>query len=190
MKKGEIALEDLAKGYRTFLSRADRDLYSRLCSGQSPHTLVIGCSDSRVVPEEIFSAKPGDLFVLRNVGNLCCIDNPSVASAIEYAVEHLHVGRILVLSHSDCGAVMAARDPAHLDGAIRTWLCNEECNGAQLEDAIKSWGICQLERVKSHPLVKKACEDGRLDLTLAFFDLASLRLELYSDEGWHAVPRS
>ncbi len=190
MEKGDIVLKDLAEGYRSFLSRADRELYSRLSTGQSPHTLVISCSDSRVVPEEIFSARPGELFVLRNVGNLCCIDNLSVASAIEYAVDHLHVERILVLSHSDCGAVKAARDPAHLDGAIRTWLCNEKCDGVQLEEGIKSWGVSQLNRVKSHRAVKRACDEGRLDLALAFFDLATLRLELYSDEGWRAIPRS
>ena len=76
-------MEKLVNGYRKFLKSADRELYGRLSKGQAPHTLVVSCSDSRIVPEEIFSAKPGELFVLRNVGNVCRLDDPSVACAVE-----------------------------------------------------------------------------------------------------------
>lgn len=73
--------------------------------GQKPYAVIIGCSDSRVIPEHIFSAGIGDLFVVRVAGNV--IDNHQLGS-IEYAVEHLGCKLVLVLGHTQCGAVGAA----------------------------------------------------------------------------------
>ena len=74
-------------------------------NGQKPYAIVIGCSDSRVIPESIFSAGIGDLFVVRTAGNV--IDNLQLGS-IEYAVDHLGCRLIVVLGHTNCGAVYAA----------------------------------------------------------------------------------
>ena len=74
-------------------------------NGQRPWAIVVCCSDSRVVPEKIFSADIGDLFVIRVAGNV--LDNHQIGS-IEYAAAHLHCGHVLVLGHSGCGAVSAA----------------------------------------------------------------------------------
>jgi len=181
-------LKDLIDGYQKFLLRADRSRYADLCGGQKPHTLVIGCSDSRIIPEEIFTAGPGELFVLRNVGNLCCTDDPSVASAIEYAVGHLGVSRAVILSHGDCGAVKAACHPEHLfERGIRSWLEKECYSGASLEEAIKSWGIRQLERLEVFPVVKEAVEKGKLKTSLLYFDLGTLRLDRYDGADWIVV---
>lgn len=181
-------MNGLVEGYRKFLVNADRKRYAGLCGGQKPHTLVIGCSDSRIIPEEIFSAGPGELFVLRNVGNLCCTDDPSVASAIEYAVGHLGVSRVVILSHGDCGAVKAACHPEHLaETGIRSWLGGECYSGASLEEAIKSWGIRQLERLEAFPVVKEAVEKGILETSLLYFDLGALRLDRYDGASWIAV---
>ncbi len=76
-------------------------------NGQHPGAIVVCCSDSRVVPEKIFSADIGELFVIRVAGNV--LDNHQIGS-IEYAAAHLHCGYILVLGHSGCGAVSAALD--------------------------------------------------------------------------------
>ncbi len=178
-------MERLKEGYRRFLSRADRRLYESLCGGQKPHTLVIGCSDSRVIPEEIFSVGPGELFVLRNVGNLCCTDNPAVAAAIEYAVGHLGVSRAMILTHGDCGAVKAACHPEHLEEkGILAWLGGESYSGDSLEEAIKKWGVRQLERLSEFPIVKEAVSRGRLQTQLLFFDLESLRMDIYVGDEW------
>ncbi len=181
-------MNELVGGYRKFLVRADRKRYADLCGGQKPHTLVIGCSDSRIIPEEIFSAGPGELFVLRNVGNLCCTDDPSVASAIEYAVGHLGVASVVILSHGDCGAVKAACHPEHLvEPGIRSWLGGECYLGASLEDAIKSWGVRQLERLEVFPVVKEAVEKGILETSLLYFDLGTLRLDGFDGKIWTEI---
>lgn len=181
-------MNELVDGYRKFLIRTDRKCYANLCRGQKPHTLVIGCSDSRIIPEEIFSAGPGELFVLRNVGNLCCTDDPSVASALEYAVGHLGVRRAVILSHGDCGAVKAVCHPEHLvETGIRSWLGGECYSGASLEEAIKSWGVRQLERLEVFPVVKGAVERGVLETSLFYFDLGTLRLDRYDGVSWIAV---
>jgi len=184
-------LDNLINGYRQFLNNADRGLYRDLCNGQHPHTLVIGCSDSRIIPEEIFSVGPGELFVLRNIGNLCCTEEPSVASAIDYAINHLHVKRIVILSHGDCGAVKASLHPEHLEeNSIKRWLGAESCNGSSLEEAIKSWGIRQLQRLDSFPSVADAVKSGKLETILLYFDLASLRIDRYNGTGWMAFDQT
>ena len=181
-------MEKLYEGYREFRKTADRDLYGRLSKGQAPHTLVISCSDSRIVPEAIFSAKPGELFVLRNVGNVCRLDDPAVACAVEYAVNHLKVRSIVVLAHSDCGAVKAVEHKEHLDSpGLVDWLCEECFEGCDLECAIKASGIRQLERIAAHPAVKAAAAEGHLQVELLFFDLATLGLARYDGKDWNRV---
>lgn len=84
-------------------------------NGQHPYAIVICCSDSRVIPEQIFSADLGDLFVVRVAGNV--LDNHQLGS-IEYAAAHLHCGQVVVLGHTGCGAVAAALE-GDADGFIR-----------------------------------------------------------------------
>ncbi|MFM2129358.1 MAG: hypothetical protein RL477_904, partial [Pseudomonadota bacterium] len=111
-------MHELIIGYRQFRSgrySEDAALYRRLGeNGQRPHTLVVACCDSRVDPATIFSAGPGQMFVLRNVANLVPpwggpdSAEISTAAAVEFAVGTLGVKRILVLGHGDCGGVKAA----------------------------------------------------------------------------------
>lgn len=108
--------EHLAEGYETFLSGRFRDERLRFLElaeqGQRPRTMVIGCCDSRVAPEAIFDAGPGELFVIRNVGNLVPPYAPDdryhgTSSALEYAVMALKVQHVVVLGHAQCGGVRA-----------------------------------------------------------------------------------
>src|ERR1700750_1939333 len=85
--------------------------------GQSPEVMVIGCCDSRVSPEVIFDARPGELFVVRNVANLVPPYTPdgdtrAVSAAIEYAVQALKVKHIVVLGHAHCGGIRAYAEPS------------------------------------------------------------------------------
>ena len=116
--KGAPALlpEHLVQGYETFLKgRFDQELerFRELAvKGQRPSTMVIGCCDSRVSPETIFDARPGELFVLRNVANLIPPFEPDdnyhgASAALEYAVMALKVQHIVVLGHAQCGGVTA-----------------------------------------------------------------------------------
>ena len=101
---------DLEKGNKEFLNKLNhnKELKNRrdeLVKGQHPDTLVITCSDSRVVPEFIFNASLGDIFVIRTAGNVI---NEGELATVEYAIEHLKVKHIVVLGHTHCGAVHAA----------------------------------------------------------------------------------
>ena len=98
--------------------------------GQHPETLFITCSDSRVVPNLITSTEPGDLFIVRNVGNV--VPHVTVpggtAAAIEYAVEVLKVTSVIVCGHTHCGAVNAILNPETMDGLpfVKRWLAQGE----------------------------------------------------------------
>ena len=98
-----------------YTSTSDASLRTRLAEeGQHPHAIIICCSDSRVVPEHIFEAQPGDLFVIRVAGNV--LDNHQLGS-IEYAAAHLGCELVVMLGHTGCGAVAAALEGSH-DGYI------------------------------------------------------------------------
>ena len=108
--------QQLIDGYRAFLIgrlRHEQDRYLGLAeSGQSPQIMVIGCCDSRVSPEVIFDARPGELFVVRNIGNLVPPYTPdgaqrAVSAALEFAVQALKVKHIVVLGHAQCGGIRA-----------------------------------------------------------------------------------
>ncbi|HSY10518.1 MAG TPA: carbonic anhydrase, partial [Candidatus Dormibacteraeota bacterium] len=108
-----------------------RKLFRKLSQeGQNPHTLFITCSDSRVLAELITQSKPGDLFVVKNVGNIvppasATGSTNSTAAAIEFAVETLRVSDIVICGHSQCGAITALLGKTRVDEAtphLRDWL--------------------------------------------------------------------
>jgi carbonic anhydrase len=111
----------LVDGYRAFLAgglRAEQDRYRELAhSGQSPEVMVIGCCDSRCSPEVIFNARPGELFVVRNIANLVPPYAPDaqahgVSAALEFGVMALRVKHIVVLGHAQCGGIKAFAEDA------------------------------------------------------------------------------
>lgn len=101
---------DLEKGNRQFLDKLEsnkslKERRDQLVEGQHPDTLVITCSDSRVVPEFIFNCSLGDIFIIRTAGNVI---NEGELATVEYAIEHLKVKRIVVLGHTHCGTIHAS----------------------------------------------------------------------------------
>lgn len=124
-------MQKLLKGALTFrrhMFSAYRDLFERLAQGQEPEALFITCSDSRVVPNLITATDPGDLFVLRNIGNIIPPYDPNdkdnaEAAAIEYAVSVLKVKDIVLCGHSLCGAMKAAQMPPNEQlKQVQSWL--------------------------------------------------------------------
>jgi carbonic anhydrase len=103
--------------------RNDPDYFKKLSYGQNPQILYIGCSDSRVTAEELMGAKPGEVFVLRNIGNVLPNSDISSISIINYAVVHLKVNHIIICGHYYCGGVKAAMQSADL-GVLNPWLRN------------------------------------------------------------------
>ena len=175
-------LEGLRKFQREVLPQK-RDLFNRLARGQDPDTLFVGCSDSRVDPNLITSSEPGELFVLRNAGNVVPPYGASTggeAAAVEFAVQVLGVSQILVCGHTHCGAVQALLDQRAADDlpALRGWLKQleatrrvvseqqEEIEPEQLlERAIQANVLVQLSNLATHPVVAARVHAGELQLT-------------------------
>jgi carbonic anhydrase len=105
------------------MARQDPDFFQRLSRQQTPEYLWIGCSDSRVPPSHIVGLLPGEMFEHRNVANLVLETDLNCLSAVQFAVDVLHVGHIIVCGHYGCGGVLAALRDEKL-GLIDNWLCH------------------------------------------------------------------
>ncbi|GAO39194.1 putative carbonic anhydrase [Sphingomonas changbaiensis NBRC 104936] len=179
------------------------DLYERLATdGQSPKALMISCADSRVVPEEILRAQPGEVFVCRNAGNIVppfAQALGGVTSTVEYAVVALGVRDIIVCGHSDCGAMKALINPELLadmpnvaawlrhslaarqvlDGGYADLSPQEKHRAAALENV-----VVQLTHLRTHPSVAAGIARGELTLHGWYFDIhAGEVLALDGDTG-------
>ncbi len=164
-------------------------LYNRLATdGQSPKALMISCADSRIVPEQIMQAQPGDLFVCRNAGNIVppfSQANGGVSSTVEYAVVALGVRDIIVCGHSDCGAMKALSEPHQLEGMpnVAAWLRHSEAAGQvvaaylDLDEAEKvrvvalENVVAQLAHLRTHPSVAAGIARGEIALHGWFVDI-------------------
>jgi len=169
---------------------ASGELFAKLTSqGQEPKALMISCADSRVVPEQILQAQPGDLFVCRNAGNMVppySNMNGGVSSTVEYAVMALGVRDIIVCGHSDCGAMKALSNPAGLEKMpnVAAWLrhgaaaehivssCTGHLEGKERARAIALENvITQLAHLRTHPSVAAAIARGEMALHGWFVDI-------------------
>lgn len=181
-----------------------RALYSKLANhGQEPKALMISCADSRVVPEQIMQAQPGDLFVCRNAGNIVppyATQNGGVTSTVEYAVLALGIRDIIVCGHSDCGAMKGlAGDPAKLESMpnVVAWLRHGsaarqvvDSSYAELEDGDRVRAVslenvvAQLAHLRTHPSVAAGIARGEIALHGWFVDIhAGQMLALNGDTG-------
>ena len=100
---------------------SDPDFFSKLAEGQNPGFLYIGCSDSRVPAEEVTGARPGELFVHRNIANVVHPSDPNAMAVIDYAVTQLKVRHIVVCGHYLCGGVKASMEK-RMEGSLDSWL--------------------------------------------------------------------
>lgn len=186
-------VDQLFQGNRAFRENdlaANRAFYESLAMGQKPAVLWIGCSDSRITPERITSAKAGELFVHRNIGNVVPPQDLNAGTVLEYAINHLKVTDVVVCGHSDCGACKALDADLEHDTMIPLWLTNampaktrvdeqlppattDDEKAARLEAIVKENVRLQLEHLREFPLVRDAEADGRIRLHGLFFDIAS-----------------
>ena len=139
-------------------------------NGQHPYAIVVCCSDSRVIPEKIFSAEIGDLFVIRVAGNV--LDNHQIGS-IEYAAGHLHCPYIVILGHTGCGAVSAALHGGG-DGFIR-YITDDilEAIGEERDpdQACRLNALHAAERLKQE--LREHPEIGKVKIEAALYDILS-----------------
>lgn len=129
---------------------SDADFFTRLAEGQNPGFLYLGCSDSRVPAEEVTGARPGELFVHRNIANLAHPEDPSAMAVINFAVSQLKVRHIVVCGHYLCGGVKASMD-APSGSPLDPWLDRIRAVASEYEDELK--GIAD-EDERYHRLVE------------------------------------
>ena len=155
-----------------------------VAKGQSPIAIVLTCADSRVAPELFLDQGLGDLFVIRNAGNVL---DEHVLGSMEYAVEHLQVGLILVVGHGKCGAVSAAVGGGEVPGHIRSVTDSIAPAVAETKglagDPVDNVVRANAQLVAStlnhvEPFLKTAVRDGRLKIAAARYDLGSGQLEI------------
>jgi carbonic anhydrase len=175
----------------------ERERYTELAAnGQKPETLVIACSDSRADPATIFDARPGELFVVRNIAAIVPpleIDDAhhGTSAAIAFAVLVLNVRNILVLGHAQCGGIAVALNKTIADDVpfLRSWvdlitpavkrvdrLADEATQYATLE---RDTVLLSMERLASYPFVAERVRAGSLELNGARFGIADGRLEIF-----------
>ncbi|MBN1488137.1 MAG: carbonic anhydrase [Anaerolineae bacterium] len=176
---------------RYFLNESD--LMRKLTHGQKPEILYIGCSDSRIMPSRILGAKPGDVFVMRNIANLVPpVDAGmhAVGAVLEYAVYHLLVKHIVVCGHTMCGGIQSlGLPPDPLEPSLSMWLQYAEpamrripqgLRGVERLDAIIEANVLlQIEHLRTYPCVKNAEERGELILHPWVYDFATGQVRAY-----------
>jgi carbonic anhydrase len=178
-------MQKLVQGVHAFQANIFRDqheLFARLTSGQNPQALFITCSDSRINPNLITQTDPGDLFIMRNAGNIVPpygAANGGEGATIEFAVAGLQVPDIIVCGHSHCGAMKGLLEPESLRDlpAMAAWLMNAEAtrrivrekyadrtNSALLTTTVEENVLVQLENLRTHPCVAARLACGNLKL--------------------------
>jgi len=206
---------DMLEGYRRFRNTGwaqQRERWDELSEGQSPRVMVIACSDSRVDPAQIFDTSPGEIFVVRNVAALVppFETNPGhhgVSAALEFAVQVLMVGEIVVMGHGKCGGCKAALSqelkdaPPGEGGFIANWIDmldearetvvarfgddrSRDAHRAMEQEGVK----VSLANLRTFPCVRAKEKSGELKLIGAFFAIADGQLHLLDEANGHFHP--
>lgn len=190
-----------ARRFQTETYAAHASDYERIGSTQqTPHTLVIACADSRVAIESITSSGPGDVFITRNVGNMVPPYGEmlgGVSAVIEYAVSALKVQHVMVVGHSDCGAMKALLAPGSTDAlpTVKSWLQNGQA-ALNVADSLVAEGVSpkdrlarlteenvlmQMTHLKTHPSVAGAMARKELRLTGWVYDIGTGGMRVAED---------
>lgn len=203
-------MERLIKGLIDFKRTEAAGLrphFRTLAVAQAPEVLMFACSDSRVVPHLLTSARPGELFLVRSVGNIVApadasgrsLGDVSEAAAVEYALEVLGIRDVAVCGHSNCGAMKALLKGRHQLDALAPnlveWLAHAEAARGRMatadcidralpeDDQLSQANVLlQLDHVATYPAVAKRLAAGRLRLHALWFDIANTMVSLYEKE--------
>jgi carbonic anhydrase len=184
---------------------AKEDLFRRLGKGQTPLVLFITCSDSRINPNLLTQTEPGELFILRNAGNIVPPHGMAGGeeATIEYAVAHLQVAHVVVCGHSGCGAMHGLLDPHGLDTmpSVARWLGHAKeivpqvlqagerlTPEERLRLAIEKNVLLQKEHLKTHPAVAAALAAGKVQLHAWVYHFETGEVQAYDPAGERFVP--
>lgn len=196
---------------RAYFRQHETELLKLAKEGQNPKALFIGCSDSRVIPDLMVQSKPGDLFVMRNVGNFVPPYKPdedfhATATAIEYAVSVLKVSEIIICGHTHCGACQALFEDLSDPSLIHTrkWLSLGE---SAKQNAVAALGgdadreqllrltekfslLQQVDNLLTYPYVNKLVKEDKLFIHAWYYDIETGRIRYYDPEQKRFVPLS
>jgi carbonic anhydrase len=197
-------MKKLVAGLRRFQTEVfpqKQQLFKRLADSQNPDALFITCADSRVMPELITQAAPGDIFICRNAGNIIPPYgemNGGVSATIEYAVMVLRVRNIIVCGHSDCGALRAVQHPERVANlpTISSWLKHAESarmvveenypglsHEEHLELLIRANVVAQIDHLRTHPSVASRVARGDLNLYGWVYSIETGEVISYDNES-------
>ncbi len=203
MLKNSVLLEGNDVFKKSYFKKHKLELLDLAKNGQHPKALFIGCADSRVIPNLITQSAPGDLFVLRNVGNFVAPYKPdedfhATASGIEYAVTALNVSEIIICGHTECGAIGALYAGLEDKAFIHTkkWLTLGEKAKSLAKLSIdknashekllrlteKLSVVFQIENLLTYPYVKKGVEEGSIHIHAWIYDIHSGEIEYYDPD--------
>ncbi len=202
-------MEKLIRGIHDFQTthfNEQQAFYSQLAKGQSPETLLITCSDSRIMPEQLTQATPGELFVLRNAGNIVPpygASSGGEGATIEFAVAALKVSHIIVMGHSHCGAMKGLLNPADIAPLplVAAWLKHAEatrqvvaenyqdCTGDDLLNAaIKENVLVQLNNLRTYPAVAARLTTGAVQLHAWIYEIEHGKILAFDPEKLYFAP--
>jgi len=166
-----------------------KDLFEKLSKGQEPEALFITCSDSRIETAMITQTEPGELFIVRNAGNIVpphILHTGSTTAAIEFAVAALHVPHIVICGHTECGAMKGAMNPEGLDSLphVKEWLSYSKAavdvvkhiapdadDATRMRLLLEQNVMLQLQHLKTHPTVATGLAKGTLKLHGWVYDI-------------------
>lgn len=178
--------------------------FELLSKGQSPKTLLITCSDSRVVPNLLTQTSPGDLFLVRNAGNIVpsfANSRSSEEAAVEYAVDSLRVTNIVICGHTQCGAMSALLTPERIEAlpALKAWLYHAQATKKRVDvlkhtddqlllDVIQENILVQINNLKTHPPVSAALLENRIRIYGWVYHFESGRVDMYDRTDKKFIP--
>jgi carbonic anhydrase len=197
-------MEKLVKGileFRQKLLPTYREKFAHLALGQFPDTLFIACSDSRVVPNLFASTDPGDLFVLRNMGNLippfatAVNEATAEAAVIEFSLTTLPIANIIVCGHSECGAMQAVMSGIETleSPSLKNWLqhccCKSlvktdesHCGHLPPHNQLSQMNVLQqMENLKTYPIIQKKLLNKDIIIHGWYFDIATGDVYAYEE---------
>ena len=167
--------------YQNSLESEREYLMDLAINGQKPHTMFIGCCDSRVIPEQFTNSKPGELFVLRNIANHVPKYEDkvvSVGSAITYASKYLKVQHIVVCGHTSCGGVLASNDLENIDDfSLKTWV-------SDLKNNVEDNAIHSINNLKTYPIIQELIDKNQISLHAWIYDIETLSIKVWDGKMW------
>jgi carbonic anhydrase len=168
------------------------DKFEQLALGQRPDVLLVTCSDSRVAVNVFASTNPGDMFVLRNIGNIIPPITSEISSyaraGLEFALDAIQVRHVVICGHSECGAMIAIHNGIEKikgDG-LKEWLKDGIANFESPDnynELSKKNVLLQLEHLKTYPLVQQKIADGSIQIHGWYFDIKNADVYFYSFEN-------